>query len=152
MAEIACGFLASNAVNLALREVYSILYIQLILIANADDFCTGINQATASCLALDDIGVVLDVDRGEDTVHQRCQVSISADVIKLSTVIKLGCDGDQVRWLATVVEIENSLVDLTVCIGVEVFGPEVGCNFDNGITVEQHAAQHGLLCFVIMGW
>jgi hypothetical protein len=58
----------------------------------------------------------------------------------LPTPLKFIAEGDQIRWLASFVEVEYRFIDEAMGLAVEIFGAQESGDFKDGVTIEKEAA------------
>ena len=97
--------------NGALGGIERVLGVDPLAEADVDDLGAGVDQAAQRRGALDDAGVVLDVDGGGNGVEQAGEVGEPARLVVLPAPLQLVGEGDEVGRLAPVIEIEDGAID-----------------------------------------
>ena len=137
--------LLADREELRLGAVDRLLDLGRVLVADPGDPPGGPDQVAQDRLALDDPGVLLDVDRGRRLVGEAGQIGTAADRLELVGAFERLGDGDDVDRLASLVEVEDGGVDPAVGLAIEVGGPEEFGDLDDRVAIDQDGAQDRLL-------
>src|SRR5690606_5298426 len=148
--EILCLSLLRHLEQRALGGVQRIFGFDLVLEADPDDLCPGLDQPPACGLAGDDVAGVVDVDRSRHGVEVRREVGDPTALLEELPPYELIRERDEVGRLTLVVEIENGAIDQSIGVDVEVLWLEIRRNLDDGIAVDQKASEDRLFCFDIV--
>ena len=96
-------------------------------------------------LALDDPGVLRDVDRGRRLVREAREVGPTADRLELVLALERLRDRDDVDRLAPLEQLERGGIDPAVRLAIEVGRAKELGDLDDRIAVDQDGTEHGLL-------
>ena len=96
-------------------------------------------------LALDDPGVLRDVDRGRRLVREAREVGPTADRLELVLALERLGDRDDVDRLAPLEQLERGGIDPAVRLAIEVGRAKELGDLDDRIAVDQDGTEHGLL-------
>jgi hypothetical protein len=86
--------------NRPLSEVEGILHLEIVAESESDDRCAGVDQPAHGRGALDNPGVILDVNRRWHDVDEGRQIGESADLIELIAPSELVGEGEHVGRVA----------------------------------------------------
>ncbi len=121
------------------------------IVALVEDLGGRADETAQDALFLDDLGVIGDVDRRGDIVHQRGEIGRSPDLFHPFLILEDVAQGDQVARLVPVGKLDDGGKDLPVGLAVEVGRLQQLQNRVQGQIVQQDAAQNGLLRFEVLG-
>ena len=96
-------------------------------------------------LALDDPGVLRDVDGGRRLVREARQVGATADRLELVLALERLGDRDDVDRLAPLEQLERGGIDPAVRLAIEVGRAKELGDLDDRVAVDQDGAEHRLL-------
>ena len=144
-AEAGVDALLADREELRLGAIDRFLDLGRILVADPGDPPGGADQVAQDRLALDDPGVLLDVDGGRRLVRQARQVGATADGLELVLALERLGDGDDVDRLAALEQVEDGGVDPAVGLPIEVGRPQELGDLDDRIAVDEDGAEHRLL-------
>ena len=144
-AEAGIDALLADREELRLGAIDGLLDLGRILVADPGDPTGGADQVAQDRLALDDPGVLRDVDRGRRLVRQARQVGATADRLELVLALERFRDGDDVDRLATLEQVQDGRVDPRVRLAIEVGRPQELGDLDDRVAVDQHRTEHRLL-------
>ena len=144
-AEAGVDALLADREELRLGAIDRLLDLGRVLVADPGDPAGGADQVAQDRLALDDPGVLLDVDGGRRLVRQARQVGAPADRLELVLALERLGDGDDVDRLATLEQVEDGGIDPPVRLPVEVRRPQELGDLDDRVAVDEDRAEHRLL-------
>ena len=144
-AEAGVDPLLADREELRLGAIDGFLDLGRILVADPGDPPGGADQVAQDRLALDDPGVLLDVDRGRRLVRQARQVGAAADGLELVLALERFGDRDDVDRLAALEEVQHGGVDPRVRLPVEVGRPQELGDLDDRVAVDEQGTEHRLL-------
>ena len=124
---------------------------QVFPIPDADYLGTGLDQSSLSRRALHDAAVVLDMDRGRNTLDEGAEIGETANRIELISAPELIGKGEDVGWLAAVVEIAHCLIDHAVRGLIEILWAQNCLDPNDRIAVKQDTSECRLLRLEIVG-
>jgi len=93
----------------------------------------------------DDRGVVLGVERGGNGVGEEGQVGRAPDLLELPHLPQTLSNGDEIRGLPPLEQLEDRGVDRPVRTPVEVLRPQPLSHLGDRVAVQQHRAEDALL-------
>ena len=96
-------------------------------------------------LALDDPGVLRDVDGGRRLVREAREVGATADRLELVLALERLGDRDDVDRLAPLEQLERGGIDPAVRLAIEVGRAQELGDLDDRVAVDQDGTEHGLL-------
>ena len=137
--------LLADREQLRLGAVDRLLDLGRVLVADPGDPARGADEVAQDRLALDDPGVLRDVDGGRRLVRQARQVGAAADRLELVLALERLGDGDDVDRLAALEQLQRGRVDPPVRLPVEVGRPEELGDLDDGVAVDEDGTEHRLL-------
>ena len=138
-AEAGIDALLADREELRLGAIDGLLDLGRILVADPGDAARGADQVAQDRLALDDPGVLLDVDRGRRLVRQARQVGATADGLELVLALERFRDRDDVDRLAALEQVQDGRVDPRVRLTIEVGRPQELGDLDDRVAVDQQA-------------
>ena len=138
-AEPGVDALLADREQLGLGAVDRLLDLGRVLVADAGDPPGGADQVAQDRLALDDPGVLGDVDGGRRLVRQARQVGATADRLELVAPLERLGDRDDVDRLASLEQVEDRRVDPAVRLPVEVRRPQELGDLDDRVAVDEDA-------------
>ena len=144
-AEAGIDPLLADREELRLGAVDRLLDLGRILVADPGDAPGRADQVAQDRLALDDPGVLRDVDRGRRLVRQARQVGATADGLELVLALERLGDRDDVDRLAALEQVQDGGVDPRVRLTVEVGRPQELGDLDDRVAVDQDRTEHRLL-------
>ena len=103
------------------------------------------DQVAQDRLALDDPGVLRDVDGGRRLVREARQVGPTADRLELVLALERLGDRDDVDRLAPLEQLERGGIDPPVRLAIEVGRAEELGDLDDRVAVDQDGTEHRLL-------
>ena len=115
------------------------------------DLAGGADQLAQHGGALDNVAVVLDVDRGRHGVDQVHDVGRAADFVELPPPLQLVANRHKIRRLAAFVQVENRLVDPAVLFLIKILRLEKRGDLDDRVGIDQGRAEHRLFRLGIGG-
>ena len=144
-AEAGVDALLADREQLRLGAVDRLLDLGRVLVADPGDPPGRPDQVAQDRLALDDPGVLGDVDRGRRLVRQARQVGAAADRLELVAALERLGDRDDVDRLAPLEQVEDRGVDPAVGLPVEVGRAQELGDLDDRVAVDEDGAEHRLL-------
>ena len=137
--------LLADGEQLRLGPVDRLLDLGWVLVADAGDPARRPDQVPQDRLALDDPGVLGDVDGGRRLVREARQVGAPADRLELVLALERLGDRDDVDRLAPLEQVQRSGVDPPVRLPVEVGRPQELGDLDDRVAVDEDGPEHRLL-------
>ena len=132
-----------------LGPVHHLVDIIRLFIGQRGDLPGGADQPAEDGRALDDVGIVLDVDGRGDAVDQRRDVGRAAHLVQDVAPFQLVHQGDEVGRLALLVQVEDRLIDPAVLLPIKIVDLKKRGDLDDRIGIDEQGAKDGLLGFRI---
>ena len=124
------------------RAVDRLLDLGRVLVADPSDATGRPDQVPQDRLALDDAGVLGDVDGRRRLVRQTRQVGPAADRLELVLALERFGDGHDIDGLSPLEQVQHRRVDAPVGLTVEVGRPKELGDLDDRVAVDQDGPEH----------
>ncbi len=97
----------------------------------------GANQTTFGGGFFNDVGVIFDMGRGGNVIHQIGNIGKTTYLFQSSQLLKLGRNSHHINGLPPLVKIQNTVENIRVRIAVKMFGTKKLSHLDNGVFINQ---------------
>jgi len=141
----------TTKLSVELATIDNIINVTSAGVAHLHNAGASLDQPTKDGLLANDGAVVGTVGRRGNHLHKCVQVRGATHPDEFSDACQLSGQGDRIDWFASAVEVENGTEDDLMVRPVEVTFTQNFDDVSDRILAEQHGAENGLLCRVVMG-